>query len=118
MGNALSRILTKRSGNDAELQHKNHYHDSTPLNREGSLKTSGYDPAKTRIYSILIAMSLFFLVLNVIQIILIYTINNYWWTAVTPAIIFVGFMILLSYEGWRFNLTKRFRQAKCTLFFL
>lgn len=76
MGNALSRILPKHSDNGTELQYSNYYHDSAPLNGEGNFKPSGHDPAKARIYSILIAMSVVFLVLNVIQVVLIYTIHN------------------------------------------
>lgn len=89
MGKLVSRLGQKLPSNHAELQPYPQYGDTERLNptEEGDSELADHDRAKTRIYSILIAMSLVVLILNIIQIILIYRFNNYWWTAIAPAII-------------------------------
>ena len=52
------------------------------------------------VFSILTVMSIFFLIFNVIQIALIFELNNFYWTAVLPAALFAVFLISLGFEAY------------------
>ena len=61
------------------------------------------------LYLILILMSAVFLVLNVVQIALIFTLHNYYWTLLLPGIIFLTFIAYLLFEVYRRR--KRLRES-------
>jgi hypothetical protein len=60
-------------------------------------------------------MSLFFIVLNIVQISLIYTLSNYYWTALFPGVVFIVFVAILAYEWRRCRMGTLWRQYGCTL---
>ena len=67
------------------------------------------------IFLILTVMSLVFIVLNVVQIALIFRISNYYWTVLFPGILFVGFVAYFAYESYRrrAGLAESWNQADC-----
>lgn len=68
--------------------------------------------AKTRIYTTLIAMSLIFFIIDLVQIALIYTVNSIYWIVLFPALVFTVFMAILLYQCITYRLLHRWRQSK------
>lgn len=101
MGNLPSRFREKPSGDHTELREYNEYSgDAVGLVAGANAKPPAKEDVKTRIFTILIAMSSVFIVLNLMQIGLIHQVTNKIWIAGVPGVLFVGFTLLLLNE-WR-----------------
>jgi len=60
-----------------------------------------------------VVMSLIFIVLNIVQISLIYSYNNYYWTVLFPGLLLIVFIAILCYQWRLYRVGRRFQRSAC-----
>ena len=113
-------------GEETDDEHDEHSSDEnetperpSPLKPVPTLQNVDERPASSKdrhaMFLTLTVMSMVFLVLNVVQIGLIFRIRNYYWMAVLPGAILAVFMVFLAFESYRrrTGLMKSWNDATC-----
>jgi hypothetical protein len=110
-GNILSRSTRLGGGQHVPLQQLEH-HNGEVIYAQSDLQPDS-DHARAWIYGWITFGSALFMVLNFIQVALIYRLNNYYWTVLVPALLILILIGVLIVQAHKFQLITQWGRATC-----